>query len=92
MAVSLLKELKARCDKEEMNFLALNLAREIAEGKKTSEQARKKYGKSAVSFMAGKKNDYTDNLNFKVSKNTADPDQGMMKEMMTGKDSETTTE
>lgn len=85
-------EMSARCDKEEMNFLALNLAREIAEGTKTSEQARKEYGKSAMSFMAGKKNDYTDNLNFKVSKNTADPDQGMLKEMMTGKDSEAATE
>lgn len=81
-------EMSARCDKEEMNFLALNLAREIADGKKTFEQARKEYGKSAMSFMAGKKNDYTDNLNFKVSENSADPDQGLMKEMISGKDTE----
>jgi len=81
-------EMSARCDKEEMNFLALNLAQEIAEGKKTSQEARKEYAKSAMSFMAGKENDYTDNLNFRVSKNTADPDHRVMKEMMTGKDSE----
>jgi hypothetical protein len=75
-------EISARCDKEEMNFLALNLADEIARGKKTTDEARKEYAKSAMAFMAGKTNDYTDNLNFKPGKNTADPDESFMKDMM----------
>lgn len=35
-------EISARCDKEEMNFLALNLANDVATGNKTVEEARMK--------------------------------------------------
>lgn len=75
-------EISARCDKEEMNFLAINLAKEIIDGKKNVESARNEYAKSAMSFMMGKPNDYTDNLNFKMTKNTADPDKTILKEKM----------
>jgi predicted outer membrane protein len=48
-------ELSARCDKEEMNFLAINLANEIATGKMSVDQARDTFGKEAVAAMLGKK-------------------------------------
>lgn len=83
-------EISARCDKEEMNMLALNLAKEIIDGKKGVDEARKEYAKSAMAFMMGKTNDYTDNLNFRSAKNTADPDQSFMKDMM-GKESASDT-
>ncbi len=75
-------ELSARCDKEEMNMLALNLSYEILQGKKNPAEARKEYGKSAMAFMAGKTNKYTSQLNIPAQKDTRDPDQSMMKEMM----------
>jgi hypothetical protein len=39
-------EISARCDKEEMNFLALNLARDIVDGKSTVQEAREFYAKT----------------------------------------------
>ncbi|MDQ3685470.1 MAG: hypothetical protein M3430_07680 [Acidobacteriota bacterium] len=39
-------EIAARCDKEEANFLALNLANEIATGKRSAESARKFYAEA----------------------------------------------
>lgn len=68
-------ELSARCDKEEMNFLALNLANDAATGKKTVEEARKYYAKAAMAFMNGEKDPYTQGLKFPVYKGgTGDPD------------------
>src|SRR5688572_1947558 len=43
--------ISARCDKEEMNFLALNLANDVATGKKTVQEARDYYAKAAMGFM-----------------------------------------
>ena len=61
--------LSARCDKEEMNFLALNLAHDIITGKKTVEEARDHFAKTATKFKEG---DTTDTLvrglQFNVSK------------------------
>jgi hypothetical protein len=45
--------LSARCDKEEMNFLALNLAHDIITGKKTVEEARDHFAKTATKFKEG---------------------------------------
>ena len=45
--------LSARCDKEEMNFLALNLAHDIITGKKTVDEARDYYAKTAMKFKEG---------------------------------------
>lgn len=75
-------EISVRCDKEEMNFLALNLAKEIIDGKKISEEARKEYAKSAMAFMMGRTNEYTDGLKLVTMRNAADPDQSMFKDMM----------
>jgi hypothetical protein len=68
-------EISARCDKEEMNFLALNLANDVATGKKTVEEARQYYAKAAMAFMKGEKDPYTQGLKFNVSKSgTGDKD------------------
>jgi hypothetical protein len=68
--------LAARCDKEEMNFLALNLANDIVTGKKTVAAARKEYADTAMAFMKGEKRPYTQGLQFDVKKGgTGDPDQ-----------------
>jgi hypothetical protein len=58
-----------------MNFLALNLANDVASGKKTVEEARAYYARAAKEFMQGKMDPYTKQLQFQISKvNTADPD------------------
>ncbi|HWJ26129.1 MAG TPA: hypothetical protein VNS32_06275 [Flavisolibacter sp.] len=68
-------EISARCDKEEMNFLALNLANDVATGNKTVEEARAYYAKAAMAFMKGQKDPYTTGLKFTVAHGgTADPD------------------
>lgn len=70
-------EIAARFDKEEMNFLALNLANDIVNNKTNVEGAREKYGQQAMAFM---KQDlvsapYTQAFRFNVSHGgTADPD------------------
>lgn len=69
-------EMSAMCDKEEMNFLALNLAHEVAAGKLGVGDARKTYAKVAMAFMKGEKHPYTQALQFKVAdKETADRDE-----------------
>ncbi len=71
-------EMSARCDKEEMNFLALNLAHDVATGKKTVAGAREFYAKTAMAFKQGKKDPYTQGLQFAVGKGgTGDPDKPM---------------
>ncbi|MFN2440518.1 MAG: hypothetical protein ABR503_15040 [Chitinophagaceae bacterium] len=68
-------EMSARCDKEEMNFLALNLANDVATGKKTVEEARMYYAKAAMAFMKGEKDPYTQGLKFTIPHgNTGDKD------------------
>jgi hypothetical protein len=67
-------EMSARCDKEGANFLALNLAHEIATGKQTVEGARKTYGEQIVAMKAGRSAPYTERLMFGMMRNTADPD------------------
>jgi len=71
-------EMSARCDKEEMNFLALNLANDVATGTKTVAEAREFYAKTAMAFKEGKKDPYTQGLQFTVGKGgTGDPDKPM---------------
>lgn len=51
-------ELGARCDKEEANFLAINLANDVATGKRNVEDARRFYAESMQQLMkTGKPND-----------------------------------
>jgi hypothetical protein len=75
-------ELSARCDKEELNMLALNLANDVATGAKDIEAARKAYAENAMAFLAGKKTPYTQALQFRrTAERTADPDQPFKPEM-----------
>ena len=68
-------EISARCDKEEMNFLALNLANDIVTGKRSVEEARQFYAQTAMAFKQGRKDPYTQRLQFQVPQSgTPDPD------------------
>ncbi len=71
-------ELSARCDTEEMNFLALNLAHDIVTGQRTVEDARRFYAEAAVDFMRGTPSPYTSGLRFRVPRgDTVDVDETM---------------
>lgn len=78
--------ISARCDKEAMNFLALNLSYDIIKGNKDVEQVRMEYGKSVMAFMKGEKPEYTQKLIFSSDKSAPDPDKPleMMKDMKMG--------
>ena len=65
--------LSARCDKEGNNFLALNLAHDIIEGKKTVDQARKAYGDIVKEKMNGGDPAYMQKLTFSSEKNGTVP-------------------
>jgi hypothetical protein len=72
-------EISARCDKEEMNFLALNLADEIVRGARTVQQARAEYAKQAMAFMNKQPAPHTTGLHFTVPRGgTADVDGPVM--------------
>jgi hypothetical protein len=79
-------ELAARCDKEEMNFLALNLAHEVVTGKRTVEDARQFLAQTAKEFKEGKSSTYTQGLMFEIETNTGDPDKATPSGGMTGQD------
>lgn len=67
--------LSARCDLEANNILALNLAHDIMNGKKTVEEARTAYADIIKEKMSGKNPDYMKKLQFEVeTKAAADPD------------------
>lgn len=72
-------EISARCDMEEMNFLALNLAHDIVTGKRTVDEARESYAETANAFMMKRSAPYTEKLQFQAPQgDTADLDQTMM--------------
>lgn len=76
--------MSARCDKEPMNFLAINVAHEIMTGKRTVEEAREFFAKTAFETMAGKESEYTQKFVFDVAKQDAgDPDESMKMKGMT---------
>lgn len=82
-------EVSARCDKEEMNFLALNLMNDIATGVRDTEAAREEYAKQATAFMLEREAPYTTGFKFDLEQTgTADADHPkpgpMMKEALTG--------
>lgn len=66
--------LAARCDKEENNFLALNLAHDVITGKKSVEEARKSYGDMIKQAMSGNKPEYMKKLLFSSNMNSPDTD------------------
>lgn len=68
-------ELSAQCDLEPMNFLALNLAHDIAMGTRTVADARAFYARTAMAFKQGDKSSpYVNGLIFPQEPNAADPD------------------
>jgi hypothetical protein len=68
-------ELSARSNEEAMNFLILNLASEIIEGKRSASNARKEYETLAVDYLNGNKSNLTQKLQFSTQANTAYIDQ-----------------
>ena len=72
-------EISARCDKEGLNFLALNLAHEIVTGSTGVDQARKTYGENAMKFLMGEVTPLTAGLQFMAPDGgTADTDMPLM--------------
>lgn len=72
-------ELAVRCDKEENNFLAINLADEIIQGKKTVKQARDMMAKAVMGKqLAGNEGMFKDGFKFQLaSSSTADADKSV---------------
>jgi hypothetical protein len=71
-------EMSARCDKEEANILALNLAHDIVEGKRSVEDARQFYSQTIMQLMKGEKPEYTQKLMFTSKRNAGDKDKPAM--------------
>lgn len=73
-------ELSARCDKEGANFLAINLAHDVATGRRTVEQARSYYAAAMQRFMSSNQMDpYMQRLQFQPpGSNAGDPDRAVM--------------
>lgn len=68
-------EITAQCDLEAMNFLALNLAHDIATGRRSVADARAFYARTAMAFKQGDKSSaYVTGLTFAQEANAADPD------------------
>jgi hypothetical protein len=68
-------EMSARCDKEQLNFLAINLAHDVITGARSIEDARMFYGQQAMLFKQGGTSEYLSGLRFTVpSGGTEDPD------------------
>jgi hypothetical protein len=65
-------ELSARCEKEEMNLLALNLAHELIKGEMTVKAAKEEFARSSFAFSMGNTNQYTTALTFTPASETAD--------------------
>ena len=70
-------EMRARNDKEEMNFLAFNLADKIIQGEMTVNEARIEYARSAQAFSMGNTNQFTNSLTFRPDSETADADKAL---------------
>lgn len=66
----------ARCDKEMANFLAINLAHDIVNGKKSVQEAREEYANIIQMAKKGEMHSYTRKLQFDPKKieQTRDPD------------------
>jgi hypothetical protein len=68
-------ELSVRGDREDSNILELNLAVEIAEGKRTVASARKAVADAMLARLAGEPVPLMQQLTFTPGTKTADPDQ-----------------
>lgn len=70
-------ELSARCHDEEANNLALNLANDIIQGKKTVREARDYYANEFLAYREKKPTPYMNSLRFR-STGKADPDKPLL--------------
>lgn len=76
-------ELSARCENEQANFLALNLAHDIATGRSDVDAARRRYTAAMQGMAKGELDPYLTQLTFDPSAaNTADPDEMTLGETM----------
>jgi hypothetical protein len=74
--------ISARCDKEGANVLALNLAHDIATGKRSVADTRNMYGEEIMKMKAGQMTEYTKDLTFSPDMNAADVDMPLDKKGM----------
>jgi hypothetical protein len=70
-------ELSARCHDEEANFLALNLALDIVDGRKSVEQARGYYAYEFLAYRKKEPTPYMEGLRFEPNGNR-DPDKRVL--------------
>ena len=76
-------EMAARCDEEAMNILSLNLAHEIATGKRDVADAREKYAEQAAAYMMNRSAPYVETFLFEVPQGqTADFDESVIGDNM----------
>ena len=70
-------KMSARCDKEPMNILALNLAHQIVSGEMDVEEARETYAEQAMAFKQNQPAPFTERLLFTSQPmgEAADPDE-----------------
>lgn len=71
-------EMAAMCDAEAANILALNLAHEIINDKRTVDEARIEYGQQILLFKNGKPTKYVQELVFDQPEKAGDPDSSIM--------------
>ncbi|MEG3193039.1 hypothetical protein [Lysobacter sp. D1-1-M9] len=69
-------EASARCDKEAANFLALNLAHDVAMDGRSVEEARMEYGRQIKAMKANQPAPLTERLTFDMN-NTKDPGEAL---------------
>jgi hypothetical protein len=70
-------ELSARCHDEEANFLALNLANDIVEGRKSVWEARDYYAHEFLAFRKKEPTPYMEGLRFRAN-GDRDPDEPVL--------------
>lgn len=76
-------ELSARCDKEAMNFLAINLAHDIVLDRKSVDEARQEYATTALEAMMGGSPEYTQGFQFALpTGDQRDPDETIVTDAM----------
>ena len=77
-------EMSARCDKEGANFLAINLAHDVAMGTRTVADARRMYGEQIMAMKAGRPAPMMEKILFTMMTSTNDTDVPLMGEMSGG--------
>jgi hypothetical protein len=73
-------EIGARCDKEAANILALNLAHEVTNGKRSVEEARKVYAEQIVAMASGEPAPLMASLQFQPQQNAGFEDKTILSE------------